>query len=228
MRVVIMGGTSGIGLAVAETLAAEGAETIVTGRDPGKLAAVKDRVTAAERVDGTNEVEVAAFFERTGEADHLVLASSQGQTGMGPLAGLATDDIRAAFDGKVLPYLVALRHAGVTGSITLISAASARAAVPGTAVLAAANGAIERMVPPLAAELAPVRVNAVSPGVIDTPWWSFLPEEQRKAQFAAAAEGLPIKRVGRPEDVAAAIRYLMGASYVTGTILPVDGGFTVS
>ncbi|WP_192756421.1 SDR family oxidoreductase [Actinopolymorpha pittospori] len=128
----------------------------------------------------------------------------------------------------MLAYLFAIQHAQVTGSITLVSAASARAALPGTVTLAAVNGAVERIVPPLAAELAPVRVNAVSPGIIDTPWWSFLPEDQRQAQFAAAAQGLPANRIGRPDDVAQAIRYLVHATFVTGTILPVDGGATVS
>ncbi|MDT3395565.1 SDR family oxidoreductase [Streptomyces sp. B1866] len=90
------------------------------------------------------------------------------------------------------------------------------------------NGALERIVPPLAAELGPVRVNAVSPGVVDTAWWSFLPEDQRRAQFAAAADGVPVRRIGQPGDVAEAVRYLVSAPYVTGTILPVDGGLTVS
>jgi len=116
----------------------------------------------------------------------------------------------------------------VSGSITLISASSARAALPGTVTLAAVNGAIERIVSPLAAELAPVRVNAVSPGAVDTPWWSFLPDDQRQAQFATVGESVPANRVGRPDDVADAVCYLIGASYVTGTILPVDGGFTVA
>lgn len=84
------------------------------------------------------------------------------------------------------------------------------------------------MVSPLAAELAPVRVNAVSPGVIETPWWSFLDEEARQAQFRAAAEAVPVQRVGTPADVAEAIRYLIGATFVSGTVLPVDGGFTVA
>jgi NAD(P)-dependent dehydrogenase (short-subunit alcohol dehydrogenase family) len=108
----------------------------------------------------------------------------------------------------------------------MISAASARAALPGTVALAAVNGAIERIVPPLAAELAPVRVNAVSPGVVDTPWWSFLPEEQRQEQFATWAGNAPVGRIGTPADVAGAVSYLTGAGLVTGTILPVDGGLT--
>ena len=110
----------------------------------------------------------------------------------------------------------------------MVSAASARAALPGTVSFAAANGAIERIVSPLAAELAPVRVNAVSPGVVDTPWWSFLPGDQKQAQFDQVAGGLPAGRVGAPADVASAIAYLVDAGMVTGTILPVDGGFTVA
>ncbi|MET7567645.1 SDR family oxidoreductase [Streptomyces sp. NPDC005492] len=228
MRVVVMGGTSGIGLAAAERLTAGGAEVIVTGRDPGKLAAVKDRVAGAEQVDGVSEAEVREFFERVGVIDHLVLAFSPGALGLGPLAEVSPADIRGAFDGKLFPYLYAIRRADVTGSVTMISAATARAALPGSVALAAVNGAIERIVSPLAAELAPVRVNAVSPGAVDTPWWSFLPEEQRAAQFTAVAADLPAQRIGRPDDVAHAIAYLVGADYVTGTILPVDGGFTVA
>ena len=228
MRVVIMGGSSGIGLATAERLAADGAEVIVCGRSETKLAAVRSRVASAQQVDGTCETDVAAFFERTGEFEHLVLTFSPGALGVGPVRDAKLSDIKSAFDGKLFAYLHAIQQAQVTGSITLVSAATARAALAGTVTLAAVNGAIERIVSPLAAELAPVRVNAVAPGAIDTPWWSFLPEEARQAQFAAAADSVPVKRVGRPEDVADAIRYLIGASFVTGTILPVDGGFTVA
>ncbi|MBO2451675.1 SDR family oxidoreductase [Actinomadura barringtoniae] len=216
-----MGGTSGIGLAAAERLAAEGADVVVTGRRP---ATVK---VPSEIVDGTDEAQVKEFFDGLGEFDHLVLAFSPGPAGMGPVKDTPSEGVRTAF-GKVFGYLVAIRHARVTGSITMISAATARAALPGTAALAGANGALERMASPLAAELSPVRVNVVSPGVVDTPWWSFLPEDQRQAQFTGTAETLPVKRVGQAEDVAEAISYLVNASYVTGTILPVDGGFTVA
>ncbi|HEY3685405.1 MAG TPA: SDR family oxidoreductase [Streptosporangiaceae bacterium] len=228
MRVVIMGGTSGIGLATAELLAGQGAEVIVTGRDPEKLAAAKEHVTAAEQVDGASAPAVADFFARTGPFDHLVLAFSPGPAGLGPINDVKIDDVREAFNGKLFPYLAAIQQAQVTGSITMISASTARSALPGTVALAAVNGAIERIVSPLAAELAPVRVNAVSPGAIDTPWWSFLPEDQRQAQFATAAESLPVKRIGHPKDIATAIHYLIEAPYVTGTVLPVDGGFTIA
>jgi len=228
MRVVIMGGTAGIGLATARRLASDGAEVIVTGRTQGPLDAAAAAGLTAERLDGTDEAAVAAFFERLGEFDHLVLAFSPGPVGMGPIQETKIADIRAAVEGKVFPYLFAAQQARVTGSVTFVSAASARAAMGGVVGLAAANGALERMVSPLAADLAPVRVNAVSPGVIDTGWWSFLPEEQRGAQFTAISASLPAARVGTAEDVAEAIRYVIGASYVTGSVLPVDGGFTVA
>jgi NAD(P)-dependent dehydrogenase (short-subunit alcohol dehydrogenase family) len=228
MRVVIMGGTSGIGLATAKALAADGAEVTVTGRDPARLEAARALPATAVRLDATDETQVAEFFARTGPIDHLVLAFSPGAVGLGPLADVQLTDVRAAFEGKLFPYLFAVQQAEVTGSITLLSAATARSALAGTTALAAVNGAIERIVSPLATELAPVRVNAVSPGAVDTPWWSFLPEEARQAQFKAAADTVPAGRVGAPADVAAAIRYLIDAEYVTGSVLPVDGGMTVA
>ena len=171
---------------------------------------------------------MTAFFERLGPFEHLVLAFSPGAVGLGPIREISFDDFEMAFTAKLFGYVHAIRQAQVTGFITMISAASARAALPGTVTLAAVNGAIERMVSPLAAELAPVRVNAVSPGIIDTPWWSFLPDDQRQAQFTAAAGSVPAGRIGTAADVAGAVAYLVDASLVTGTILPMDGGFTVA
>ncbi len=227
MRVVVMGGTSGIGLGVAERLTAEGAEVWVTGRDADKLAAAAGRVKHAEQLDGTDQARVAEFFARLGTVDHLVLAFSPGAVAVGPIRDVTMDAVRTAFAGKLFGYLTAIQHAQVTGSITLVSGASARGADPGTVGLAAVNGAIERMVPPLAAELAPVRVNVVSPGVIDTSWWSFLDEDAKRAQFESVAAAQPVPRIGAPADVAAAVAYLIGATFVTGTVLPVDGGYAM-
>ena len=228
MRVVIMGGTSGIGLATAEKLTAAGAEVVVTGRDPDRLAAVGARAARAVAVDGTDAEQVAAFFAELGEFDHLVLAFSPGAHALKPLREITAADLQTAFAGKLFGYVTAVQHARVTGSVTMVSAASARSAFPGTVVLAAVNGSIERLVSPLARELAPVRVNAVSPGVIDTPWWSFLPADAREAQFAGFGAELPVGRVGRADEVADAIVYLINAGFVSSTVLSVDGGATIA
>jgi NAD(P)-dependent dehydrogenase (short-subunit alcohol dehydrogenase family) len=185
MRAVVMGGTSGIGLASAEQLTSAGIGVTVTGRDPARLAAVEGRFAGAERVDSTDRDAVTAFFKRLGPFGHLVLAFSPGPVGMGPIREISLDDFETAFTDKLFAYIHAIREAQV-------------------------------------------RVNAVSPGIIDTPWWSFLPEDQRRAQFAAAASSVPAGRVGTGADVAGAVAYLIGASLVTGIILPVDGGFTVA
>jgi NAD(P)-dependent dehydrogenase (short-subunit alcohol dehydrogenase family) len=110
------------------------------------------------------------------------------------------------------------------GSITLITAISATAQMPGTAGLAAINGGLEIMVPILARELKPLRVNAVSPGVIDTPWWDFLPEATKKAAFSELASRVAVGRVGRPEEVASTIRHLITTEYINGVIVGCHGG----
>lgn len=154
MRAVIMGGTSGIGLATAEQLTAVGVEVIVTGRDPAKLARLDGRFAQAERLDGTDREAVVKFFGRLGSFEHLVLAFSPGAVGLGPVRETIPKDFETAFTDKLFAYIHAIRQAQVTESITMISAASARAAIPGSVTLAAVNGAIERIVSPLAAELA--------------------------------------------------------------------------
>jgi NAD(P)-dependent dehydrogenase (short-subunit alcohol dehydrogenase family) len=228
MRALIMGGTSGIGLATAERLTGDGIEVTVTGRNPDKLRAAGERFAGAVPLDGTDRDAVSSFLAGFGSFEHLVLAFSPGPVGVGPLRQVRFDDVETALTAKVLPYLFAVREARVTGTVTMISASGPRAAVPGTVAISAANGAIERLISPLAVELAPVRVNAVAPGVVDTDWWAFLPEEQRRARFADAVTQVPLGRVGTADDVARAIAYLVHAEYVTSTILPVDGGFTVA
>jgi NAD(P)-dependent dehydrogenase (short-subunit alcohol dehydrogenase family) len=230
-RVVIIGASAGIGEATAAAFAAGGAEVIITGRSKQRLDEAAQRIgqpIQVAEVDATDTDALGGFFDAIGTVDHLVLAASPGAVGVGPIATLDEAALRQAFDGKFFAHVkaiqAALAHLRPDGSVTLITAASARAAFAGSAGIAAANGALETMVAPLAVELAPLRVNAVSPGVIDTHWWSVLPDEQRQTYFDAVAAATPVRRVGKPADVADAIVFLAGAGFVTGTVLECTGG----
>lgn len=230
-RVAVIGASAGIGEATARAFAAGGASVTITGRSKDRLDQAAQRIgypVDVAELDATDRAALDAFFAGTGTIDHLVLTASPGAVGAGPFAGLDEDALRQAFDGKVFAHVKAIQAAlprlRPDGSVTIVSAASARAGLAGTAGLAAANGALESLVAPLAVELAPLRVNAVSPGVIDTQWWNAMPDDQRRAYFDASAAATPVRRIGRPEDVAGAIVYLAGAGFVSGTVLECTGG----
>ncbi|MDI2124876.1 SDR family oxidoreductase [Yinghuangia seranimata] len=229
-RVVVMGGSSGIGEAAAKRFAVDGAEVVVTGRDQARLDAAVERIggkTTGYRLDGADSAQVAAFFAGAGTVDHLVLALS-GSAGSGAFAELDLDHLAAGFDGKFWPYLRILQAALPTlrrdGSVTMVTAASARAAYAGSSGLAAINGALQAMVPPLAVELAPLRVNAVSPGVVDTPWWDRVPEAARTEFFEGLAATTPVGRVGHADEIGDAIRMVAGNGFISGVVLDVTGG----
>ncbi|TGB13909.1 SDR family oxidoreductase [Streptomyces palmae] len=225
-----MGGSSGVGESAAAAFAADGAEVVITGRNQDRLDAALARIggkTTGYRMDATDQGAIDAFFAQSGTVDHLVVAVT-GAAGGGPFAELDMKELAAGFDAKFWPQVrilkAALPHLRQDGSVTLITASSARAAFPGTAGLAALNGALEAMVPPLAVELAPLRINAVSPGVIDTPWWDRVPAEQRQALFDGVAAITPVGRVGQSEDVARAIHMMAANSFITGVVLDCTGG----
>ncbi|MFC0039822.1 SDR family oxidoreductase [Actinomadura rayongensis] len=228
-RVLIMGGGSGIGAATAALFAARGAEVVITGRDEARLAATAGEKITARRLDAAVDDDVTAFFAGDAEYDDLVLALSGG-AGAGPFADLDLAGLRRAFDEKFWLHLGVLQAAlpRLRGSVTFITASSARAALAGTAGLAAVNGALEAMVGPLATELAPLRVNAVSPGVVATPWWDGLPADQREAMFAEHAAKLPVGRIGRPEDVAEAVVFAATNGFTTGQVIAVNGGLSLA
>jgi NAD(P)-dependent dehydrogenase (short-subunit alcohol dehydrogenase family) len=231
-RVVVAGGTSGIGEAAAAAFVALGADVLVTGRDAGRLEASVARSGAAGLVADAGSAEGrAALAEAAGVVDVLVLALS-GASGGGPFAELDLGALRAAFDGKFWPQLEVLQallgQLASDASVVFVSAVSARAAMAGTAGLAAINGALESAIGPLATELAPRRVNAVSPGVIDTPWWSSMPAEAREATHSGIAATVPAGRVGAPEDIADAIVFAATNTYMTGVVVPVDGGLVLA
>lgn len=225
---VVMGGTSGMGLATAAQLVAHGAEVTVTGRSPERLAAAREEAGVnAVQVDASSATEVREFFGGLERLDHLVIALSGGKGG-GPFATLDLADLRSGFEGKFWPQLLTAQASldvlAADGSITFLTSISTRNPDPGTAGLAAINAALEAMVPALAVELAPRRVNAISPGVIDTPWWSFLPDADRQATFADYAARTPAGRVGQAADVAGLARLLAENTFMTGTVIPCDGG----
>jgi NAD(P)-dependent dehydrogenase (short-subunit alcohol dehydrogenase family) len=229
-RVLIMGGSSGIGLATAQMLVKDGAEVTITGRSQNKInaaiAQLGERASGAV-VDATSIPHLQTFFREYGTFQHLVIAVS-GAAGSGEFRSLKLAELRHGFEAKFWAHIAiaqaSLETLQTDGSLTFITAGSARAALPGTTGLAAINGALHAIVPTLALELRPLRVNAVSPGIIATPWWDRVPETFRSEIFAQTAASLPVGRVGQPEDVAQAIVFLIQNGFMTGTIIDCDGG----
>ena len=230
-RIVVAGASSGIGRALVKLLAAESAAVTAIGRDEQKLKTLREEAPAVRTVslDARDRPALDKFFGQEGEGsiDHLVLALG-GSKGGGAFRGLSLADLREGFDNKFWPQLEALQ-AGLpslraNGSITLITAMSATAVMPGTSGLGAINGALEIMVPILAKELKPLRVNAVSPGLIDTPWWDFLPAGVRQQVFTDFSAQVGVGRVGRAEEVAATVRFILETEYINGVIIGCHGG----
>ncbi len=226
---VILGGSSGIGLATARQLIASGMRVTITGRDETKLKKACDALAGATgmAMDAAAIGNLDAVFAKIGSFDHLVLAFGSGK-GLGPFASISLEEVRASFEEKVYPHFAAaqaaLPYIAKSGSITFLSSVSAHAAMPGTAGISAANAAVASLVPTLAAELRPLRVNGVSPGVIDTPWWDFLPDDQKNSVFNEYAGKTPVGRVGKPEDIAQAIAFVIGNGFMSGHNILCDGG----
>ncbi len=235
-RVVVIGGTSGIGFAVAQGALADGASVVIGSSNPQKVEAAVGRLGAGasgHAVDVKNESDVAGFFERTGGLDHLVFTAGDWGSARTPKPLTETDfgQAEALFAVRFWGALAAVKHAvprmPAAGSITLTNGMIAHRPRKGTPISTAMAGAIEHLTQGLAVELAPLRVNCVCPAAIRTDVWNSIPEADRQARFVEMTRRQPVPRIGEPQEVAEAYLYLMRGGYTTGQVLRVDGGTSV-
>ncbi|MEM9463318.1 MAG: SDR family oxidoreductase [Myxococcota bacterium] len=229
-RVLIVGGTAGMGLACAAALCERGMEVVIGGRSTSRLQQALESLPAgvvAQPMDMMDPDSVQRAVRELSTLDHLILAAS-GSVAWGPVTEVSAEDLERAMLGKVVGYWRVLRAVlpilHERGSITLFSGAASRKAMRGTAALAAVNGAINQMARTLAVELAPIRVNVVSPGLIETSAYDGMPADARRAMFDAAAQSLPVARIGTAQEVAHAVLMLTTNAYATGALLDIDGG----
>ncbi len=229
---MIIGGGSGMGLALARTLLAESMDVTIVGRSADRLTAACTELeqTARGRIgsvpaDVGREEDVAGLFARVRRVDHVVVTAADATGVYGRTADVAAATARTVVDTKVLgAWLVGKYASGrVTGSITYTSGINAYRPNGSNTVVAAANGALASLAYGLAIELAPVRVNVISPGWVDTPIWDQLGVD-KEAAFAELAGRLPARRIGTPDDIAQAFVSVMRNAFITGTVLHVDGG----
>ena len=223
--VVVVGGSSGIGYSTAELAKAEGAEVIVASHNAERLKAAAARLGArAVLTDVTSDDSVAQLFRACGPVDHVVVTAAQLRTG--PFKTVAMDDVRSTMESKFWGAWRVARSAELRpgGSLTLVSGFLSIRPRPNAAIVASANGALESLTRALAVDLAPVRVNCVSPGLIDTPIRAAMPEAARRDMLAKAAVALPVGRVGLGEDIARQILALMTNTFATGSVVYIDGG----
>lgn len=225
-RVVVVGAGGGIGAATARAFVAAGAHVVAAGRTEAKLAASGAARTAV--LDLLDGAAIEAFFAAEAPFDHVVIAGAA--TKSGPVATLSIEAAEASMQSKFWGAYRAARAARIKdgGSLTFISGFLSYRPSATSVLQGAINAALEALGRGLALERAPVRVNTVSPGLIDTPLWAGLADEARATMFDNTARRLPARRIGQPGDIAQAVLFVATNPFVTGTTVTVDGGGTIA
>ena len=229
-RVVILGGSSGIGLAVAEQAASQGAKLVIASSNAERVQKAIESLGGNAQgltLDLANEQAVETLFAKLGAFDHLVFTAGDSLH----LHNLATTDLKQARRAFELRYWAALaavkygsKHIRKGGSVVLTTGVAGQRPQKGWVVAASVCGTIDALTRALAVELAPIRVNAVSPGVVRTNLWQSMSAAEREQMYESVGKSLPVGRVGEPHDIAQAYVFLMQEGFGTGQILVVDGG----
>lgn len=228
-KIVVVGGSSGIGYATAAMAKAEGAEVTIASRAGEKLeTAGKQLGVKAIAADVTSDEAIENLFRATGPVDHVVITAAVLKTA--PIKQLSMEDARATMECKFWGSWRVAKFAEIAqdGSLTIVSGFLSIRPRPGSAIVGAANGALEALAKSLAIDLAPVRVNAVSPGIIDTPIRAAMAEDARRKMLDNIAAGLPVKRVGVADDIARQIVSFMANGFATGAVTYIDGGGSIA
>ena len=228
-RIIILGGSSGIGLATARAAQRDGAFVVIASSRREKINRALTELPGAEGhvLDLGNENAVQTMFSAVGTFDHLVFTAGE-PLARGPVTQMDLEMAKGFFQTRYWGALLAVKHGspGINpnGSIVLTSGTASRRPSPGMGLGASVCGAIEALTRTLALELAPIRVNVVIPGLVDTSLWDTIAVENKAVMIARRSEQLPVKHVAVADEIAGAYLYLMSQGYVTGQSIIVDGG----